>query len=297
MSQRTFSRRSFLKIVGASAASTTVASVGGFLYASEIEPHWVDVSQVRLALPRLQSQFDGYRLVHITDLHMDSTWMTSERLAGLVRLVNAQQPDLVAITGDFITDSPDVYGEGLRAALSLLEATDGVVGVLGNHDHWSSAAISREVLRASNVQELPDAALTLRRSGAMLHLVGLDDLWPNPYMTVNMQARQPGLIALASRLPAEGTAILLVHEPDFADISAAVGRFDLQLSGHSHGGQVRAPLYGNLVAPYLATKYPDRRYQVGSMIQSTGRGLGMVWPQVRFFCRPEITVFTLTGVA
>ncbi len=296
MSQRTFSRRSFLKIVGASAASTTVATVGSFLYASAIEPHWVDVSQVRLPLPRLQPQFDGYRLVHITDLHMDATWMTSERLTGLVRLINAQQPDLVAITGDFITDSPDVYGEGLRAALALLEAPDGVVGVLGNHDHWSSAAISREVLRASNVQELPDATLTLRRSSALLHVVGLDTLWSNPYtMNVDMLARRPGLVELASRLPADGAAILLVHEPDFADISAEVGRFDLQLSGHSHGGQVRAPIYGNLVAPYLATKYPDGRYQVGSMIQSTGRGLGMVWPQVRFNCRPEITVFTLTG--
>ncbi len=174
-----------------------------------------------------------------------------------------------------------------------------MVGVLGNHDHWSNAAISRQVLRASNVQVLDDATLTLRRSNDLLHLVGLDDLWPDPYMmnNVDMLARQPGLVDLASRLPADGAAILLVHEPDFADISAEVGRFDLQLSGHSHGGQVRAPLYGNLVAPYLATKYPDRRYQVGSMIQSTGRGLGMVWPQVRFFCRPEITVFTLTGAA
>jgi predicted MPP superfamily phosphohydrolase len=297
MTQRTFSRRSFLKLLGATAASTSVATLGSFLYASEIEPHWVDVHQVPLPLPRLQSQFDGYRLVHITDLHMDAAWMTRERLTGLVRLVNAQQPDLVAITGDFITDSPDVYGEDLRAALSLLEARDGVVGVLGNHDHWSSATISRQVLRASNVRELADATLTLRRSNALLHVVGLDDLWPDPYMQVDLLARQPGLAQLASGLPADGAAILLVHEPDFADISAEVGRFDLQLSGHSHGGQVRAPIYGNLVAPFLATKYPDRRYQVGSMIQYTGRGLGMVWPQVRFNCRPEITVFTLTGLA
>jgi len=94
-------------------------------------------------------------------------------------------------------------------------------------------------------------------------------------------------------LPDEGCAILLAHEPDYADISAPTGRFDLQLSGHSHGGQVILPFIGPPILPSYSHKYPVGQYQVGSMIQYTNRGLGTVAPMVRFNCRPEITVFTL----
>ncbi|MBZ0286049.1 MAG: metallophosphoesterase, partial [Anaerolineae bacterium] len=85
----------------------------------------------------------------------------------------------------------------------------------------------------------------------------------------------------------------LAHEPDYADISAATGRFDLQISGHSHGGQVVIPFIGPPVVPPYSKKYPLGRYQVGTMIQYTNRGVGMISPAVRFNCRPEITVFTL----
>jgi predicted MPP superfamily phosphohydrolase len=85
----------------------------------------------------------------------------------------------------------------------------------------------------------------------------------------------------------------LVHEPDFADVGAQTGRFDLQLSGHSHGGQINFPLLGPPLLPPCARKYPLGRYQVGEMNLYTNRGLGMVPPKVRINCRPEITVFTL----
>jgi uncharacterized protein len=86
---------------------------------------------------------------------------------------------------------------------------------------------------------------------------------------------------------------LLAHEPDYADISAATGRFDLQISGHSHGGQVIIPFIGPLVVPAYGEKYPLGQYQVGNMIQYTNRGVGTINPAVRFNCRPEITIFTL----
>jgi predicted MPP superfamily phosphohydrolase len=97
------------------------------------------------------------------------------------------------------------------------------------------------------------------------------------------------------QLPADGAALLLAHEPDFADTSAATGRFDLQLSGHSHGGQVRVPLVGAPRLPPLGRKYPIGVYQVGSMLQYTSRGVGMIPPRVRFCCRPEIALLTLAA--
>ncbi len=96
-------------------------------------------------------------------------------------------------------------------------------------------------------------------------------------------------------LPEEGAAILLAHEPDFADESAATGRFDLQLSGHSHGGQVAIPFLGPLRLPLMGRKYPLGLYKVGRMTLYTNRGIGTVGLPVRFFARPEITVLTLTS--
>ena len=96
-----------------------------------------------------------------------------------------------------------------------------------------------------------------------------------------------------AQLPADGAAMLLCHEPDFADISAATGRFDLQISGHTHGGQIVLPFIGPIHTPRYGHKYSLGMYQVGDMIQYTNRGVGMARLPVRFNCRPEITVFTL----
>lgn len=157
------------------------------------------------------------------------------------------------------------------------------VAVLGNHDHWTNAAAIRDVLRDSGIIDLNNDIYTLEKEGALLHLAGVDDIWENKHR----------LDVVLEKLPESGAAILLAHEPDFADESAATGRFDLQLSGHSHGGQIRLPLLGAPVLPALGQKYPSGQYQVGSMIQYTNRGLGMVFPTVRFNCRPEITLLTL----
>jgi predicted MPP superfamily phosphohydrolase len=124
---------------------------------------------------------------------------------------------------------------------------------------------------------------TLRRGDDTLHLAGVDDLF----------ARQARLHEVLTKLPVEGATILLAHEPDFADASASTGRFDLQLSGHSHGGQVRLPFIGAPYLPPYGRRYPCGLYELDGMLLYTNKGLGMFPPHVRFLCRPEITVFTL----
>lgn len=268
-------------------------SGGGGLYAWQIEPDWIEVSTLHLQLPRLQPAFRGYRIIQLSDLHSDDSWMTAGRLAQIVRLANAQQPDLTVITGDFVThylkDTPRTL-----SVLRDLQARDGIFAILGNHDHWSGAERVRSLVQANGIHELNDDIYTIQRAGgAMLHLVGLDDLWPMPSTLTPLQQHLGRAQALASRLPDDGTAILLVHEPDFADVAATVGRFDLQLSGHSHGGQVRIPVYGAIRLPPFSRHYPVGLYQTGSLLHYTNRGLGMIRPQVRFNCRPEITVIEL----
>ena len=266
-------------------AALGVLLLGGLVYVRKVEPEDVQVVPVSLVLPRLDAVFDGYRIAQISDIHADG-WMTPGRVLSLVNLVNAEAPDLVAITGDFATYSRFRslirHASRLVAPLRRLQATDGVVAVLGNHDHKTDARTVRRVLAASGVIELHNAVLTLRRGGESLYLCGVDDL----------KEGAPRLDLALERLSEEGAAVLLAHEPDFADESAATGRFDLQLSGHSHGGQVGVPLLRYPFLPKLSRKYPTGLYRVGDMFLYTNRGLG-AHPRFRFNCRPEITVFTL----
>jgi predicted MPP superfamily phosphohydrolase len=267
-------------------AALGAAFLGGLGYAREVEPAAVEVVPVSLVLPRLDARFDGYRIAHVSDLHADG-WMTPGRVLELVHLVNAEEPDLVAFTGDLATyswlRSLIRHVPGLAAPLRRLRVPDGALAVLGNHDHETNPQVVRRTLAAAGMYELCNTALTLRRRGAMLHLCGVDSALKGV----------PRLDPVLKSLPEEGSAVLLAHEPDFADESAATGRFDLQLSGHSHGGQIRLPVLGpQPYLPKLGRRYVDGLYRVGGMFLYTNRGLGN-HPRFRFNCRPEITTVTL----
>lgn len=259
---------------------------GGLFYASKVEPLNVEVNSVSLVLPRLSPEFDGYRIVQISDIHMDG-WMTFERLSKMMKLVNEQGPNLITITGDFVTAEAERAYRELVDALSILEAPDGAVAVLGNHDYIADQNLVRRIIRDGGVVELSNDFLTLRRGGDVLHIAGVDDFYQ----------RRARLDLILGRLPEAGAAVLLAHEPDFAEVSAPTGRFDLQLSGHSHGGQMRLPFVGAVMRPRVGRIYPSGLYDVDGMLQYTNRGLGMLKPYLRINCRPEITVFTLLAPA
>lgn len=251
-----------------------------FYYGYELEPSWIEVRSVPLQLPHLATDFSGYRIVQLSDLHADRR-MTAQRLQKVVARVNQLRPDLVVLTGDFVTRNPERFAPNL-AVLEALKPADKTLAVLGNHDAWTNPDLIQKTLEVAGIQVLNNRVATLKRSSAQLHIAGVDDIW----------AKRDRLNEVLTALPPTGAAILLAHEPDFADTSAATGRFDLQLSGHSHGGQVRLPFIKRVLPP-LAYKYPVGQYQVGSMIQYTNRGLGSSGLPIRFNCRPEITVLTL----
>jgi predicted MPP superfamily phosphohydrolase len=280
--KRGLSRREALKLASVAAAEAALLVGGGLTYGYKIEPGWIEVASVNLRLQRLTPEFNGYRIVQISDIHM-SEWMNHERLAGIVERVNRIYPDLIVITGDLLWIQPDRYVGDLISTLGKLSSRDGVVGILGNHDHWSDPQAVREVYRESDIVELSNAVFTLKREDQLLHIAGIDDYWE----------RLNKLDVVLENLPEQGCAILLAHEPDFADLSAPTGRFDLQLSGHSHGGQVVLPIIGPPLLPQYGRKYPSGLYKIQGMYQYTNRGVGMISPQVRVNCRPEITVFTI----
>jgi uncharacterized protein len=292
--RNTLKRRRFLKVSALTVAGLGAAGVGTYYYSKRIEPAWFDTTYLTLRLPRLTPAFQGYRLVQISDIHTDSNFMTADRLTGLVQAVNALQADMLVITGDFVTR----YALANKVTLSELRnlwARDGILGVMGNHDHAANVEWVQSCLNGTNVQVLINAIHTVRRGDEMLHIVGMDDLWPeNEDTPAPIWTHLPLLQQMTASLPEQGAAVLLVHEPDFADVTAQVGRYDLELSGHSHGGQVRLPFAGAVELPPLAHNYPCGLYQVGDLLHYTNRGLGMVAPKVRLNCRPEITVFELS---
>ena len=248
----------------------------------DFNPNSFEIVPVDINIPDLDPVFDGFKLVHITDIHLGQ-WISIERLKGVMELVNQQDPDVVAITGDFVSYAIDHLLDDLTQSLSILNPKFASVAVLGNHDHWLGADKIRKSLKNSNILDLSNDVYTLNCQDAELHFAGVDSVMLN----------KNDLNKVMDKLPSNGPAILLAHEPDFADISATTGRFSLQLSGHSHGGQFLIPGIGTFVRGSQFLKYPAGKYNVGNMIQYTNRGLGTNIFWIRINCAPEITVFNL----
>ncbi len=255
------------------------------LYAHFIEPNWIEIRTVELNLPHLATEFNGYKIVQLSDIHVDKQ-MKKQYLNHLFGLVNKQKPDLIALTGDYVTHGYEKFIPNL-ATLSQLKPKDKTVAVLGNHDYSSKTHTQKikQILQETNILNLDNTVYSLKRGNAMLHIGGVDDVWK----------QKDRLDLVLQQLPETGAAILLAHEPDFADVSAATGRFDLQLSGHSHGGQICFPFFKPPILPILGSKYYRGLYKVGNMLEYTNRGVGFTHLHLRFNSRPEITVFTLVA--
>ena len=263
-------------------------AIFSLVYVFQIEPQWFEVVSVDVSVPNLASAFNGFTIVQISDVHADTS-MNQRKLSKIVKLINRQQPDIIAMTGDFVTikADPQTYSL-LEKTFKQFSPTEKTVGVLGNHDHWSDPNEIRQLLHEGKALDLNNTVHIIERNNSKLAIAGVDDNW----------AGKSDLDAVLKQLESQNNppAILLAHEPDFADVSAATHKFALQISGHSHGGQIRLRNRKNPpVLPRMAKKYPVGRYQVDGMVQYTNRGVGMVSPAVRFNCRPEITVFTLNS--
>ncbi len=245
-------------------------------------PSSFEIVPVDVIIPELDPVFEDFKLVHITDIHLGQ-WISMERLKGVMNLVNGQNPDVVAITGDFVSYAIDHILDDLTNCLSILNPVYESIAVLGNHDHWMGAHKIRNSLKESGIKDLSNDIYTLKEGDAQLNFAGVD----------SVMLGRDRLDIVMDKLPPQGPAILLAHEPDFADISSTTGRFSLQLSGHSHGGQFLIPGIGTFIRGSQFLKYPAGKYNVGNMMQYTNRGLGTNIFWIRINCAPEITVFNL----
>jgi len=285
-SRRTLSRRGFLGLTGGAVAA---ALVGDSLL---IEPNRPQLVRKELALPRWPEALDNYKIALLSDFHYDPVFSVHP-LRAAIPVVNALRPDLIALTGDFVSE-PNFGGSRRRAAyaaepcarlLRQMRAPHGLWAVMGNHDAFTDPDLVTSILRSTGIRVLSNQSVPIEHAGGRFWLSGVDDV---------MNGDSDLAAALANVARAEPT-VLLAHEPDYADY---VSRHpvDLQLSGHSHGGQVRLPFLPPFYEPPLARKYIAGLYQVGPLTLYTNRGLGTIGLPIRFDCPPEITLITLRPV-
>ena len=275
--------------------------------------HWLlsgplAVETVSVRIRGLPSALQGLRLVQLSDFHYDGLRLSEAMLHDAIAHTNQLTPDLVVLTGDFVTDKPEpIYG--LARKLKHIESRYGTYAVLGNHDLYTSVSrqIITQALEKAGIQVLWNAIAY--PFGPDLPLIGMADFWSGEFHANRV------LADLNPTVP----RLVLSHNPDSV-VSLKPWRVDLQLSGHTHGGQVVLPGVGPV--PYLMRQFRTyvphwlREYlpfmsdkcarvvrhwewaqglhQVGQTQLYVNRGLGTYLPG-RFFCPPELTVLTLVG--
>ena len=241
------------------------------------------VRRVTVPLPSLPAGLDGFRICQLSDIHRGPI-VSKAFVRECVALARPLNADLIVVTGDFISDSSR-YAPSCAAALSGLRAPYGVFGVMGNHDYWNEdPGAVHDAIESAGVRFLTNRSHRITARGADWWLCGVDDLWSG----------STDLDRAMEDVPEDAFRILLCHEPDFAD-TAAASRIPLQLSGHSHGGQVRLSSGGALHLPRFGRKYPAGLQRVAGTesLVCTNVGLGVTTLPLRLNCPPEVTLLTL----
>ena len=265
----------------------------------------LSIEKIKIAIADLPPSLRGTKIVQLTDFHYDGLRVSEKILADAIEASNQAEPDLVVLTGDYITDEPEPIHQ-LVQRLKYLESRTGILAVLGNHDlyYYHSKTLVTDALTTIGVRVLwNEIAYPL---GEKLPLVGLADFW----------SREFNPAPVMNQLNPKKPRIVLSHNPDSAE-SLQQWRVDLQLSGHTHGGQVVIPGFGPVPKlfkiieknfprfissriPFINTcsrvvnhwEWGMGMYRIGGNQLYVNRGLG-TYPPGRLFCPPEVTIITL----
>jgi predicted MPP superfamily phosphohydrolase len=281
---RTLSRRQFI-------AFSALAAGGGLVaYSGFWDRHHLELVQQTIWLRRLPQSFHGLRIAQISDIHYDE-YTEPYFVREIVRRINALNPDVVVLTGDFVTDGPLPRHIGARLSYPCAEILGGIqcphrFASLGNHDALVGWPVVVDALKAHGIPTLVNSYLPFERNGSRLWFAGI-------------RSSQDDFPSLDDAVPRQATpsepVILLAHEPDYADRVLAHGGVDLMLSGHTHGGQVHLPFIGTprQMLPRGGRRFVQGYFKLGPLQLYVNRGIGTVKLPVRFLCPPELTLITL----
>ncbi|MCH7618809.1 MAG: metallophosphoesterase [Candidatus Marinimicrobia bacterium] len=274
-------RRKFLQsgsLVSLGIAAAPVTTFGYGAIAAKLTP---ELNEVNIDIHGLPDALQGLKIAQVSDLHTNQFIGESEveRVTGLVMREN---PDIIIITGDFVSNSQKyipICTSGLRG----LSAPGGVFGCLGNHDYYTGAAEVRNQMESIGVNILVNSSAVVEVKGEKITIAGIDDLWVG----------KPDLDSTLRDADKELPLILMSHNPDIFPLSAKYD-VDLTLSGHTHGGQVGLKFLGNNYSfVHLVTPFVSGEFKIGSSKLYVNRGIGTVGPPIRLNSTPEITLFSL----
>ena len=276
-------RRKFVRL--AATAGVAALAVESTLF----EPNRPRIVRREIALRRWPERLNGFTIALLSDFHYDP-YFSVHPLKAAIGIVNGLRPDLIALTGDFV--STPLLSSNIEKAASVAEpcaqllremqAPHGLWAVMGNHDFYTDPERVTGALTSQGIQVLDNESVPIELGGQRFWLGGVGDV----------AGGAANLDDTLHAVPSDEATILLAHEPDYADYVAR-HPVDLQLSGHSHGGQIRIPFLPPLYLPELARKYILGLYKVGPLTLYTNAGLGTVALPIRLNCPPEITLLTL----
>lgn len=275
------SRRRFLRMALLAVASMPFAmSAYGAVAARSRKV----IERVVIPIPGLPPQLDGLTIVQMSDIH-SGMFMTEAQMDEHVRISNELQPDIVALTGDFVATNKDQVAPFINS-MSRLQAKRGVYGCLGNHDMFGSASeMLARGFEQHGLKLLRNRNEMLDIDGAKLNIIGVD--------YIGRRSRLNSLGEAIKGIPLDGTTILLAHSPNNFEEAAKAG-IHLTLSGHTHGGQIALNLAGLIITPArLATMFLAGLFRIGNSHLYVNRGLGTTGPPIRINAPPEITHITL----
>lgn len=267
------SRRAF--ITGASGCALGLVSVGS--YSRFLEPRWVEINNVAIKINNLPKRFEGLRIVQLSDIH-HSKYVSKAFIRKCVREANALYPDVIVLTGDYVFRDQR-YLSPVAKELSELRAKEGVFAIVGNHD---DKGLTYDELHKNGIRLLINEHVVLYRNNEYIFIAGIDDIWRGQ---IDIKKALKGMD--------ENPKILLAHNPDAIEVIQQED-VDFVISGHTHGGQVSFPFYGPpIVYSKFGTRYASGLFREKNTTMYVNRGIGVSNLPVRFFSRPEITLFTI----
>lgn len=279
--------RKFLTYSGIAIGLMTILGVLVLMYAYFVEPAILVVNKQTIKVPHWNKDLNGFKVVAISDLHGGSNTMTEEKLRYVVELANAQQPEVIVLLGDYVSQVKH-HGKELKMDahviaenLKGLKAKYGVFAVIGNHDWWYDEAVVRDEFGRAGFVMLENATHPIDVNGKRVWILGIEDFWKRGRAEIG---------DALSRIEPKENIVGITHNPDTFDKTPA--DLSILFAGHTHGGQVWLPFIG---APVPVAK---REYTAGHVVRDTRhlfvtKGVGTSGPAIRFCAVPEIAVITL----
>ncbi|MEA3494809.1 MAG: metallophosphoesterase [Bacteroidota bacterium] len=252
-----------------------------FIVYCHLETRWIKTKRIDLISSDIPQSFAGKKIVFITDIH-HGPFLSIERIKKLVKRINKLEPDYILMGGDYVHREPE-YITPVFEEFNNLKATNGIYGVLGNHDHWESADLTRQMMIKNGIKICDNKSYWVKIGNDSIKIGGVGDLWEDSQQ----------LDSTTHDLNDSDFSILISHSPDYIE-NMPKDLIDLTLSGHTHGGQMT---FFGMWAPILPSKY-GQKYRYGlknfdGMQAYISSGIGTITPPLRFFCRPEIVVISL----